>query len=222
MAFNTDQFRAHFSSHDDFARPSKFEARISAPNGLGGGGDAAGLRFQCEAAEFPGYNLTTVDGRIYGVAQPVAAIASFADITLTFICAGDLWEKRFFDRWMNYIAPINNYNFRYKDSYSGKIEILQFPEGPTPSPIYSVTLYNAFPISMSGMQLNWSDDGIHRLPVVFKYDYWLTGEVEAANRGLKDYKKQAKSKPTGSTPPVVDGKSTSQRTTQRPPLGGRI
>jgi hypothetical protein len=231
MAFSTDQFRLHFSRHLDFAKTSRFEVRISTPNGLGI--DARDLRFQCETTELPGYNLNTVEGRYYGVPQPVASVASFADITLTFICAGDLWEKKFFDQWMNYIAPINNYNLSYKDSYvSPKIEILQYPEGidsesgqanpDSVRPVYTVSLFNAFPVSIGGMQLNWSDDSIHRLAVVFKYDYWTTGELEGANRGLKDYQKQGNAKPSGSTPPAVDGKSTSQRTTQRPPRGRTI
>lgn len=228
MAFNTDQFRQHFSRHLDFARTSRFEVRMIAPSALGV--DLRDLRFQCESSELPGYSVNTVEGRYYGVPQPVASVATFNDITLTFICTGDLWEKRFFDQWMNYIIPINNYNLSYKDTYvSPKIEIIQYPEGPENGvsiadtrPVYTATLFNAFPISIGGMQLNWSDDGIHRLAVVFKYDYWTTGEIEAANRGLKDYQKENKQSPSGSTPPQVDGKSTSARTTQRPPLGRTI
>lgn len=224
MAFNADQFRQHFSRHLDFARTSKFEVRMIAPPALGT--DLRDLRFQCESTELPGYSVNTVDARIYGVPQPVAAIATFSDITLTFICAGDFWEKKFFDRWMNYIVPINNYNVAYKNTYvSPSVEIIQFPEGGeegNAQPIYTVKLFNAFPISIGPMQLNWSDDGIHRLAVVFKYDYWTTGQVEAVSRGVVDYQKNDKQSPSGSTPPLVDGKSTSQRTTQRAPLGRTI
>lgn len=228
MAFNADQFRQHFSKHLDFARTAKFEVRISAPETLKI--DSRDLRFQCESSELPGYSLNTVDGRYYGVAQPVASTASFSDITLTFICSGDLWEKRFFDQWLNFISPINNFNLSYKDSYvSPKIEILQFPEGPKSGnftdrvqPSYRVALFNAFPISIGPMQLNWSDDGIHRLVVIFKYDYWLTKEIESANRGLRDFQKQTNQSPSGSIPQEVDGIPTNLPTTQNLPSSRTI
>jgi len=125
MPFKISAFRAHFAKHSDFAPSSKFDVRITAPPSLG---IAAGdLRFQCEATELPGYTVNTVDGRYYGVANPVASFPTFGDLTLTFICAGDFWEKKLFDRWMNLVVPINNYNPNYKDTYTApKIEINQY------------------------------------------------------------------------------------------------
>lgn len=125
MPFKISAFRAHFAKHGDFAPTSKFDVRIVSPPGLGI--LAGDLRFQCEATELPGYTVNTVDGRYYGVANPVASFPTFADLTLTFICAGDFWEKKLFDRWMNLVIPINNYNPNYKDTYTApKIEINQY------------------------------------------------------------------------------------------------
>lgn len=172
--FKPDDFLVNFAKHKDFAKVSKFHVEIAKPANFGFGGlDFKELRFQCEAAELPGYNINTVDARIYGVPAPVASFASFNDITLTFICAGDLWEKKLFDYWVNYIVPINNYHLRYKNEYvSSKINITQFYE--TGEPSYIVSLFNAFPITLSPLTLNWGDDGIHKLSVTFKYDYWAT------------------------------------------------
>jgi hypothetical protein len=179
------------------------------------------LRFQCEASELPGYNINTVDGRYYGVSSPVASVASFNDINLTFICAGDFWEKRMFDKWMNLIIPFNNYNPEYRDNYvSPKIEINQFAdygEGPSLKPkiIYTVALYNAFPSIVAPLQVNWADDGVHRLNVTFKYEYWITGDIEGQGRAynvsdLEPITISSIRKSSGSEPPTSDGKSTSQ------------
>ena len=233
MAFNINAFRDHFSRHQDFAKSSRFDVRISPPAGLGY--NTFDLRFQCEASELPGYNINTVDGRYYGVASPVASVASFNDITLTFICAGDFWEKKMFDRWMNTIIPFNNYNPQYRDTYvSPKIEINQFAEysaGSTllerfvfdrlfdaeplkPKIIYTAALYNAFPVTIAPLQMNWADDGIHRLSVTFKYEYWITGDIERQGKAynitdLEEVTVTGQRKSSGSTPPKSDGKSTS-------------
>lgn len=189
MAFSVNQFRDHFAKHNDFAKTSKFDVRITAPPGLGL--DATDLRFQCEATELPGYTVNTVDGRYYGVANPVASFPTFADLTLTFVCSGDFWEKKLFDQWMNLVIPINNYNPNYKEIYTApKIVINQFSEVADQSNsapvIYSVSFFGAFPTSIAPMSVNWADDAIHRLPVTFRYEYWTTGDLEKSSRQSAD------------------------------------
>lgn len=197
MAFRVNQFQSHFAKHRDYAKTSKFDVIIYKPSGLVT--QTTDLRFQCETAELPGLNINTVDGRYYGVPQSVASVGTFNDITLSFICAADLWEKKLFDQWMNLILgrPSTSYLLSYKNEYSTKIDINQYYEdapdsgvgaaaSAAPEKSYIVSLHNAFPISMSPLQLNWADDNIHRLSVTFKYDYWDTrGTV--ANDSLRSY-----------------------------------
>ena len=225
MAFSVSQFRDHFAKHNDFAKTSKFDVRITAPSGLGL--DATDLRFQCEATELPGYTVNTVDGRYYGVANPVASFPTFADLTLTFVCAGDFWEKKLFDKWMNLVIPINNYNPNYKDTYtSPKIVINQFSEvadqnnSNTASVIYNVSFFEAFPTAIAPMAVNWADDAFHRLAVTFRYEYWMTGGLEQSARPNPTATSTAPqsgriSSASGSTPPVSDGRPTTLPQTVR-------
>ena len=198
--FKPDDFLSNFAKHKDFAKVSKFHVEISRPNAWTGPVDFRDLRFQCEAAELPGYTINTVDARIYGVPAPAASTATFSDINLTFICAGDLWEKQLFDRWMNLVVPINNYHVRYKSEYVSKINITQFYE--TGEPSYIVTLWNAFPVNLSPLTLNWGDDGIHKLSVTFKYDYWSTNNIE---RPGGDPRAPSPAQPSQSTAPIGAG-----------------
>lgn len=214
MAFSVNQFRDHFAKHNDFAKTSKFDVRITAPSGLGL--NASDLRFQCEATELPGYTVNTVDGRYYGVANPVASFPTYADLTLTFICAGDFWEKKLFDKWMNLVIPFNDYNPRYKIEYvSPMIEINQFSEvakdeSNTASVIYKVSFFEAFPTAIAPLSLNWADDAIHRLAVTFRYEWWNTGELEQAARpSATGPNTRNPPSASGSTPPVVGMTSTS-------------
>lgn len=210
--FKPDDFLSNFNKHKDFAKVSKFHVEILKPPGfVATDVNFAELRFQCEAAELPGYNINTVDARIYGVPAPAAASASFNDVTLTFICAGDLWEKKLFDYWLNLVVPVNNYHVRFKSEYASKINITQFYEAArdnaatTPEASYIVTLWNAFPITLSPLSLNWGDDGIHKLSVTFKYDYWSTSTTQkfglgqtAASAPVKPAQPQQPTNPVGS------------------------
>lgn len=229
MAFNINQFRDHFAKHDDFAKTSKFDVRITAPTRLGL--DATDLRFQCETTELPGYTVNTVDGRYYGVSSPVASFPTFGDLTLTFICSGDFWEKKLFDKWLNLVIPFNtSYNPNYRIAYlAPSLEINQFAEATTqgvegeddrPIIMYKVQFYNIFPTSIAPMNLNWADDGIHRLAVTFRYEYWLTGDLERAV--YKDGRTPSNpSQPaSGSQPPVTDQRPSSRPQTTQPPFQG--
>jgi uncharacterized membrane protein YgcG len=182
MAFNVNKFITHFDSHAGFSKTSKFDVIVTVPPFLQSYGTAEELSLQCESAELPGYTINTLESKIFGAPTPVAGTPAFGDVTLTFICAGDLWEKRFFDRWLDFIIPKQTYLVNYKQSYVTDIVIRQYSEGtpgsgsdsaPKPSVIYACKLLNAFPATVNALNLNWGTDDIHRLSVAFKFDRWL-------------------------------------------------
>jgi hypothetical protein len=190
MAFNINEFTSHFDSHQTYSKASKFEVFVFPPDVISGGlfdrlkltigrgglrfnmNSSRGLRFQCETAELPGYNLNTVDGRVYGASYAVAATPVFNELSLSFICAADLWEKEFFDDWQNAILPKDRYGYKaqYRDSYVSNIEVRQFHETGDLAAKY--TFLEAFPSSVSPISLSWGSDEINRLNVTFKYARW--------------------------------------------------
>lgn len=212
-----DAFLANYAVHADFAKSSKFAVLVFPPPGLtntGGilGGllgknkafannrnklgfgkvfNTASLSFQCESAVLPGYQINTVQQRIYGAPFTGAANPVFEPLTLTFICAGDMWERKYFEDWMELILPrepekneikdalkvetwFNNgqdarppFSAAYRDEYVSTIEVIQFHETGLPSVRYKFE--EAFPVDMNPQPLNWGDDGIHRLQMTFHY-----------------------------------------------------
>jgi len=192
MAF-VDKFLSHYASHNDFSKASRFEVIIY-PNFFLSEffGNVVDLRLQCETAELPGYNFDTVDGRVYGVTYSVAARPAFSDLRLTFICAGDLWEKQLFDSWQEYIMPKTDYLPRYREEYVTDIEVRHYYEVTTsnitgqatvgrplvgdakPGISYRAKFIEAFPYTVDPITLSWADDGINRLNVGFKYKNWVS------------------------------------------------
>jgi hypothetical protein len=207
-----DVFLAHYAPHADFAKPAKFGVMIFQPSGLVAGGlfggligqtkatqflmkglNTAGLMFQCDQASLPGYQINTVEQKVFGAPWSIAANpADYAPLELQFICAGDMWERKFFEDWMEFIMPkgTNRYtadnivsnlinadgvnraagSASYRNEYISTIQVIQFHDTGIPSARY--TFEEAFPVMVAPQPLNWGDDSIHRLTVTFKYTTW--------------------------------------------------
>ena len=128
------------------------------------------LVFRCENANLPGRSLATADQRIYGPIEKHPYLSTYNDIDLTFIVSDTMNEKFLFDDWIEYINPKNTNNFRYREQYQTTLTINQYDVNDFPS--YTVELYEAFPISINQMDLDWSNNGYHRITVTFAYTSW--------------------------------------------------
>ena len=126
-------------------------------------------------------NLTTDSTATLAVGDPNAAIYITRLARLT-IQSKSL--KVMFDAWLNFINPQYNYNFRYKGDYATTITINQY--NSQNEIIYSVNLYDAYAVSMNQLDLNWSDDGYHKLVVTFAYTYWQNNSLQALGMELVD------------------------------------
>lgn len=209
-----DAFLANYALHADFAKASKFAVLIFPPPGLtrsgglfggligqnaltekfAGGVNTASLAFQCESAVLPGYQINTVEQKIWGAPFTGAATPVFEPIQLTFICAGDMWERKYFEDWMELILPRESkknelkdklreqywreapdglqkdrppFSASYRDQYVTTIQVIQFHDTGIPSVRYKFE--EAFPVDMNPQPLNWGDDNIHRLQMTFHY-----------------------------------------------------
>jgi hypothetical protein len=163
-------------------------------NGL----NTAGLQFQCDEAVLPGYNLNTVDQKIFGSNWSAAATPSYNDLTLSFLCAGDLWERKFFEDWMEFIIPKGSTrstaqtsveklinadgvkhaqgSVKYPAEYRSTIQVVKFHETGVPSARY--TFEEAYPYSMADQAVSWASGAgggagsEMRLQIQFKFTRW--------------------------------------------------
>lgn len=207
-----DAFLAHAAAHFDFSKAAKFGVLIYQPTGLVAGGllggligqtkatrflgpaiNSAGLALQCEQAQLPGYSLNTVEQRIFGAPWTIAATpGDYQPLELTFISMGDMWERKFFEDWMEFILPKGSVrmtadNFvstlvnadgvsraagsaTYRNEYISTIQVIQFHDTGIPSGRY--TFEECYPVAVAPQPLNWGDDGINRVNVTFRYTTW--------------------------------------------------
>ena len=143
------------------------------------------LALQCETAELPGRTLMTQEAKIYGPTYKVPYQSQYNEMTLTFLCTNEFWERKLFDRWIEAIMPSDTNNMRYaKDEatrYMTPIKVIQYDDFI--KQIYAVELVDAFPIGISAQPLSWAEDGFHRLSVQFAYQRYkpvYTGSYDIA------------------------------------------
>ena len=175
MAANIQEFKSSFTS--DLARASRFDVYISIPYAFGAylPVTTESLAFRCESAELPGRTISTTDLKIYGPTEKLPYQTTYNDMTLTFIVSDTMEEKALFDLWLDQINPQDSHNFEYKQSYATDITIKQYDV--VNNLTYAIQLIDAFPISVNQLDLNWSNDGTHKLTVTFAYTEWKQNYV---------------------------------------------
>lgn len=165
------------------AKASKFLVRINTPRafrfrGNKFEGDVSQNRilsemvFLCEAAEFPGKGLQTVDTRYYGPPLKLPFLIQYNDTNMTFICRREMYERKIFDYWFNLINPSNTYDFEYLDDYCTNLDVFHFSEDGIST--YAVQFQKAYPLMMNPIQTAWADDAVNKLTVTFTFQQWKT------------------------------------------------
>lgn len=160
MAFNVQQFYSHISGKKDLAKKYNFEL-ISGP-----------FPMQCEMAEIPGKSFFTAEGRTYGPVYKVPYQSNFEPMNVSFLCTNIFDERKYFEDWLGQITT-NDFNYNYQPSYGKQLVFVQYDDAG--KIICRVKLIDAWPVSVSPMELNWSSNTYHKLNVqLMYYRYELT------------------------------------------------
>ena len=175
MVANISNFIGNFQK--ETARPCNFDAIITCINKAVE--IPASMVFKCEATELPSRTFSLVEQKTYGPVQYFPVQNFYEKINMTFICSGDMSEKKIFDSWMEQISTAGisgsnanavQFDFNYKETYSGEVLINQYDL--TGKLVYKATLFEAFPISVHPLKLDWgAANEIHKLMVTFAYRY---------------------------------------------------
>lgn len=171
MSPDMNQFRAVSNDKGGPAKSNRFLVEIESRHELTLNPVQNDLSFLCEAAELPGRGFMSTDIRYYGPNFKVPYQSVYEDLNLTFICRSEFLERNFFDNWMNYINPVMDFNFQYRDNYTSTVKIHQFSDFSDDS-VYTFVFDEAYPILVSPQPATWADDNFHRLTVSFTYKRW--------------------------------------------------
>ena len=148
------------------------------------------IYLRSEQVKIPGVTIAASDNKRYGVGvqQKMPHNVQFSDISMTFVADQEGTIYRYFYSWINQIVDFNgttNYGGRpsymlgYKDDYVTDIYIFVYDNYGNISK--TITLYDAFPISMNEISLDWnSTNTVMKINVNFSYKEWSIDNVNTA------------------------------------------
>jgi hypothetical protein len=195
--------------------------------------DSSMLTLRCDSATLPGVSFASADGppRLgYGPVEKHPYNPMFEDLALTFMVdAGSHIHRMFYD-WVGCIvnfegygasildrrATINPtravaYEVGYRDRYACTLTLKVFSSTGKQTMTYSA--YNAFPMAMPQMSMNWSEGDILRLNIPFAYTDFTVRYADFKDGGPTETGKD----PNG---PAFSVSTTPQQPAQQPQQPG--
>ena len=139
----------------------------------------------CESTTMPGRQIATQDlyTDMKGVKKPYAYMND--SVSMTFNLTNDYYMYKYLKSWMDSVISKSDrgFNVAYKENYTTDIVIQQLG-GQDYVPVYGVKLINAFPTTISSVNLaNSSENTITQVQVTFEFDDWEEEGIAAGSLG---------------------------------------
>lgn len=127
----------------------------------------------------PGLTLMTTEMRTFGEVREAPYGITYPPVQISAIVDNNSESKLFFDNWANQVFDRETRTSGYYKDFIKDIDIVLTDKGDTP--IYKVKLYEAYPKTVSDIQLDYSNKDIIRLQVSLAYRYWKRVELTGAD-----------------------------------------
>lgn len=96
----------------------------------------------------------------------------FEPVTMTFYVDKEMKVKLFFDEWLSNIQNPFTRTFAYYEDYISNIDVIVYDTQLNSR--YKVSMYEAYPKSISAIQMDYNNKDVMRIQVTFQYKYWRT------------------------------------------------
>lgn len=155
---------------DGLARQNRFSVVITRPKGLLVRGHPLELiQLFCEQAVLPSISYASQPVKTFGEDREVIYDRNFEDITFTFLVDKNMSVKSFFDDWSNIIINPRNRLMGYYEDYSTILQV--YVQDINDKDVYLSTMYEAYPKTISQVQLDNNSKDVMKLSVTFAYKY---------------------------------------------------
>ena len=169
------------SSLGSILRPNNFSVSLSPSSALISaigstyGDISKTLSLRCERAELPGKTIATSDDTSVGTSLKLPYDMTYNDIQLSIICAEDMIERSFFEKWMTFIVKRDG-TVAYHNNYAkgNTLTVSQLDDKGTPKLTY--VCRDIYPIAITPMNATWEEnDTYQRFGVTLCYRYYIAG-----------------------------------------------
>ena len=148
--------------------------------------DPRDIGLMCESCSIPGRQIQTMEHSHFRQAVKVPNSYINEDVTFSFHLTNDYYMKKMFDKWTSLVINPDTFKLNYDSTYKRDVTIQQLNEKDVP--IYGITLRNAFPVTVTSIELsNASENTTQKLSVTMTYeDFVPEGGISSALSGIKN------------------------------------
>lgn len=166
MSFNINEFKSQLTGGG--ARPTLFQVQILNP--VDPTADFK-IPFMVRAAGIPASTVGSYEVPYFGRQVKYAGDRTFEDWTVTVINDEDFAIRNALEAWSNSINTHDGNTRALPQDYKSNAIITQFSKDG--SALRSYVFEGMFPISIEGIEMDWSStDAIEEFTVTFQYDLW--------------------------------------------------
>lgn len=158
-------------------RTNRFSVFFNIPASVQQNFDLRKVMLYCEAAALPGVTLETAQAKVFGEFREMPYGRLFDNVNLTFYVDNAMTVKSVFDEWINSIQNPETRAMNYYKNYITDVEITVYDLAEKQR--YTVTLYEAYPKSLSPITMDYKDKDVMRMNVSMNYKYWKASPVSA-------------------------------------------
>lgn len=152
---NISEFVSQINSLGGIAKSNLFRVLVTTPVNRYSGGTKT-LSYLASSVTTPSMDVSTFDHAIMGPPHSLPMFNSYGgNLTVKFLSTSSFYERGFFEAWLRgIINPITQMSSYYNEIV-GKVEVNRITDDGKLS--LSTTYTDAYPTSLSGFDLSWSE-----------------------------------------------------------------
>lgn len=156
----------------NLARQNRFTVSIASPTGSTTNNL---VELFCEQAVLPSLSFSSQPVRTYGEQREVVYDRNFESVQLTFLVDRQMQVKEYFDMWTDQIVNPYSRLVGFYESYVRDISIIV--QDTKDNDTYIAVLREAYPKTVSAVQLDYNSKDVMKLQVTFNYRYHINNKL---------------------------------------------
>jgi hypothetical protein len=173
---NIADFIGEIHKSSGMAKANRYSIEMALPQTIRSIGTYSEYDFQrmhlfCDSASLPGLNINTTQIRTFGEVREMPYEFNYDPLQFSFYVDGDMIVKGIFDQWIKSIQQGNTRNFNYYKNYISP-EMTIWVENMNDDAMYIVKMYEAYPKTVSAVQIGYDQKDIMKVTVSMMYKYW--------------------------------------------------
>ena len=155
------------------ARKNRYRVTLTGNGPTIAGGFSEELGLMCESIEFPGQNLMSEPDILRnGPPRESVTQATYGSVNATFICSEDMREKRYFERWQEYVISMHSWEPGFYKDYIGDMTIYSLSRVGD-EPTYGIEIFEVYPKTLTAQSVgNAEMDSYQTIEVEFMFHTW--------------------------------------------------